>query len=228
MAEADARTFLDRFPTEQLAQRDILHGDTRLLNNRSVTPLIELMAEHSISRLASSGRDWFLDADGTFRNPRSAEATSGNVASLRNPGNVFNEQNASLNPHYAGGQITAAEDVGKLTLGLERHLQRPLRENIGQLELGLAIVDGGIGGTLASRANVSAAPPTVQVLVDQAAEAAATRSSRSAGAYNHFARDLAAAVSDPATPIEGQPAFAPLRGSLNRSPRRYWSTCTLR
>ena len=124
MTEVEARTFLDRFPAEELAARRVLNGDTRLLNNRSVTPLIELMAEHDVSRLVAPGRDWFLDADGTFRNPRSVEATSGNVESLRNPGNVFSEQNTSLNPHYARAQGPDAEDAGDVTFGLERDLQR--------------------------------------------------------------------------------------------------------
>ena len=45
--------------------------------------------------------NWFLDVSGEFRNPRSTEATCGNVEALQNPGDVFNEQNTSINPHYA-------------------------------------------------------------------------------------------------------------------------------
>lgn len=108
MAEVDARAFLERFTAEQLAARGILRGATRLLNNRSVQPLIGLMAEQGVSRLSGLDGRWYLDADGTFQNPRSTEATSGTVASLANSGNVFNEQNTSLNPHYARAPIPAA------------------------------------------------------------------------------------------------------------------------
>ena len=166
MTEVEARTFLDRFPAEELAARRVLNGDTRLLNNRSVTPLIELMAEHDVSRLVAPGRDWFLDADGTFRNPRSVEATSGNVESLRNPGNVFNEQNTSLNPHYARAQGPDAEDAGDVTFGLERDLQRALRENIGQLESGLEVVDGGTERIVdAGRIDITAKAPDGALVV---------------------------------------------------------------
>ena len=53
MAEVDARTFLEPFTAEQLAARGILNGTTRLLNNRSVQPLIGLMTEQGVSRLSA-------------------------------------------------------------------------------------------------------------------------------------------------------------------------------
>ena len=114
-----------------------------LLNNKSVTPLIALMTERGLSRLVSAARDWSLDVNGGFQNPRSLEATAGNVESLQNPGNVFNEQNTSINPHYARGQEPDAESVDEFTFALERDLQKALRENIGQLDPALKIVDGG-------------------------------------------------------------------------------------
>ena len=86
MTETDPREFLDRFPTEELAARGVLNGGTRLLNNRSVAPVIALMTEHGVTRLASASRNWFLDVSGEFRNPRSTEATSGNVEALQKPG----------------------------------------------------------------------------------------------------------------------------------------------
>ena len=143
MTEVDVRAFLKRFSAEELASRGILNGGTYLLNNKSVTPLIELMTERGFSRLVSAARDWSLDVNGEFRNPHSTEATSGNVGSLQNPGNVFNEQNTSINPHYARGQEPNAENADELTFVLERDLQKALRENIGQLDPKLTIVDGG-------------------------------------------------------------------------------------
>lgn len=122
----------------------MLNGGTRLLNNRSVAPVIALMTEHGVTRLASASRNSFLDVSGEFRNPRSTEATSGNVEALQNPGNVFNEQNTSINPHYARSPAAAADEDGEFTFGLERDLQKALRENIEQLEPGLRIIDGGV------------------------------------------------------------------------------------
>ena len=45
MTEVDVRAFLNQFTAEELAARGILNGGTRLLNNKSVTPLIALMTE---------------------------------------------------------------------------------------------------------------------------------------------------------------------------------------
>ena len=61
---------------------------------------------------------------------------------------MFNLTNTILNPHYQG--IGTAAEVEKkldeaeeIIFGLERDLQRVLRRNIEQLELGLEVVDGG-------------------------------------------------------------------------------------
>ena len=47
------------------------------------------------------------------------------------------------NPHYAGRQRPEDDGSGESAFGLERDLQKALRANIGQLETGLKIVDGG-------------------------------------------------------------------------------------
>ena len=166
MTEADVRAFLNQFTAEDLATKGVLNGKTYLLNNKSVTPLTELMNEHGLSRLASAAREWSLDVNGEFRNPRSAEAKSGNVESLRNPGNVFNEQNTSINPHYARGQEPDAESADELTFALERDLQKALRENIGQLDPALKIVDGGSEQSVAAgRIDITAEAPDGALVV---------------------------------------------------------------
>lgn len=152
--EVDVNEFLKQFSAEELASRGILRGGSRLLNNGSVSPLIELMAERGISRLEAPERRWFLTANREFQNPYSMEAKSGRVEELANPGNVFNEQNTSINPHYAGaiGPEIDDEEGGSTqrAFGLERDLQKALRDNIGQLEPGLKIVDGGTEQTVAA------------------------------------------------------------------------------
>ncbi len=166
MTEGDVRAFLNRFPAEELASRGILNGGTHLLNNKSVTPLIEFMTEHGLSRLVSAAKGWSLDVNGEFRNPHSAEATSGNVEGLQNPGNVFNKQNTSINPHYAGGQEPDAESADELTFALERDLQKALRENIGQLDPELTIVDGGSERKVAAgRIDITAEAPDGALVV---------------------------------------------------------------
>lgn len=160
MAE-DVREFLKRFTADELVSRGVLRGGTRLLNNGSVSPLTELMAEHDISRLEASERRWFLTTDGDFQNPLSSEAESGRVEDLYNPGNVFNQQNTSINPHYAGGLgpeiVEGEERPTQRSFGLERDLQKALRDNIEQLEPGLKIVDGGTEQTIeAGRIDITA------------------------------------------------------------------------
>ena len=66
---------------------------------------------------------------------------------MANQGNVFNQQNTSINPHYVGGtgpELDNQDDSDELRFGLERDLQRALRANIEQLEPGLKIIDGGV------------------------------------------------------------------------------------
>ena len=166
MDEVDARTFLERFTADQLAARGILNGATRLLNNRSVQPLIGLMAEQGVSRLSAPERQWCLDADGTFQNPRSTEVTSGSIESLTNLGNVFNEQNTGLNPHYERTSTPADDNDADMTFALERDLQRALRDNIDQLDPGLTIVDGGTERNVpAGRIDITAEAPDGALVV---------------------------------------------------------------
>ncbi len=150
----DIRDFLSQFSVEELAEKAILRGETRVLNYRSVSPLLKLMSDKGITRLEAVDRSWFLSADGEFQNRLSEEAKSGLVSDLNNPGNVFNYQNVALNPHYGGGAGAATEHSGDTTaegdeaaadlkFGLERDLQQALRSNIEQLEPGLRIADEG-------------------------------------------------------------------------------------
>lgn len=160
--EIDVREFLKQFPAGELARRGVLRGDTQMLNNGSVSPLISLMAEHDISRLESTARNWFLISDGEFQNPLSVEAKSGRVEDLDNPGSVFNLQNTSINPHYRGyrrQELDPAEEEGstEFKFSLERDLQRALRTNIEQLEPGLKIIDDGVERTVeAGRIDITA------------------------------------------------------------------------
>ena len=92
------------FRPHDLTNRGILRGSTRQLSALSVWPLIELMTNQSVTRLEARGRNWNLTSDGTFENPLSTEYKSGKVENLRNQGNVFNEQNTSINPSLSGKQ----------------------------------------------------------------------------------------------------------------------------
>ncbi len=145
--EVDVREFLNRFSPDELKNRGVLRGDTQILRSGSVSPLINLMADQKITRLVAPERNWFLTSDGEFQNPLSSEAKSGRVEDLRNPGDIFNFQNTSINPYFRGGKgpelDTVEEDSSELKFGLERDLQKALRANIQQLEPGLKLIDGG-------------------------------------------------------------------------------------
>ncbi len=153
--DMDVVEFLNQFSAEDLAERGILRGETRLLNNRSVSPLLKLMDEQKVQQLHSLKQSWQLTSSGEFANPLSDEAKSGNLDDLDNRGNLFNYQNVSLNPHYGGGGGTStgegaeaggAEDgegAAGLKFGLERDLQKALRNTIAELDPGLTIIDGG-------------------------------------------------------------------------------------
>ena len=95
-----------------------------------------------------------MTTDGEFANPLSDEAKSGSLDELDNPGNLFNYQNVFINPHYGGGagagtgQSDGAgtgedETPAGLKFGLERDLQKALRDNIDQIDSALRIIDGG-------------------------------------------------------------------------------------
>ena len=151
----DIRDFLNQISVEQLVTKGVLRGETRLLNNGSIVPLIDLMNDQGVTRLQAPDREWFLTSDGQFHNPLPTETKSGLVEDLVNRGNVFNEQNNTINPHYvrhARRELIPSEqdtyqlneDPDALKFGLERDLQRALRSNIEQLERGLKIIDEGV------------------------------------------------------------------------------------
>ena len=147
--EIDIREFLKRFSSDELTSRGILRGSTKVLNYGSVFPLLNLMADQEITRLVALERNWFLATDGEFGNPLSTEVKEGRVENLDKRGNVFNEQNTSINPHYirhSSPELDTEEDEegsAELRFGLERDLQKALRANVQQLEPGLKIIDDG-------------------------------------------------------------------------------------
>ena len=152
--EVDVVEFLNQFSSDDLAERGVLRGDTRLLNNRSVSAVLKLMDEKKVTRLHAVERKWHLTSDGEFANPLSDEAKSGSLDELDNPGNLFNYQNVFINPHYGGGAGAGtgqSEGAGTgedeapagLKFGLERDLQKALRAKIAQLDPGLTVIDGG-------------------------------------------------------------------------------------
>ena len=142
----NVRDFLFRFTQEELADREILRGQTYVLNARSVYPLIELMRQHNVEKLDFPDREWFLAIDLGFSNPQSNEDST-SVEQLANKGNVFNEQNVHINPHFirsgTNQQDDESTDTPGVALPLESALQAALRQNIQQLEPDLKIIDGG-------------------------------------------------------------------------------------
>ena len=150
----DIRTFLSRFTVEELVAHGVLRPSPLwgyLLRAASVTPLAELMKNENVSRLEAADRHWFLTSECEFCNPQSIEFTNGDAGQLKNPGNVFNEQNKFINPYFRApddsdvSQIDggSSETAAAFAFSLERDLQSALRGNIEQLESGLKIVDGG-------------------------------------------------------------------------------------
>ncbi len=170
--EQDIREFLESFSVDELEDRGILrlYGSEYQLRATSVEPLIRLMKERNVTQLTAVRRRWHLTSDGVFANPDSGEAKQGRVEDLQNRGNVFNMQNLHINPHFRRTpQQELSEDQQEqrseiprddsnvVKFGLERDLQRALRNNISQLEPGLKVVDGGTERTVeAGRIDVTA------------------------------------------------------------------------
>ena len=161
MTTKNIREFLDSLSVDELKERGILRGPSNQLMGISLDPLNRLMQEHGIERVEYPPSNWFLDIQGNFKNPGSAELKEGKVTDLSNPGSVFNSMNTTLNPHY--GRDTTVEIEKKLEeaeeyiIRLERDLQRVLRNNIEQLEPGLKVVDGGSERTVkAGRIDITA------------------------------------------------------------------------
>jgi len=156
------RDFLLRFTEEELEDRDILRGQDNLLKGTSIDHLIALMKEHNIDKLEFPGRNWFLDVDYNFNNPRSLESAT-NVYQLSMRGEVFRSQNRHINPYFESADEPNDEveslvtEAKTITFGLERDLQAALRANIEQLEHGLRITDGGKERTVeAGRIDITA------------------------------------------------------------------------
>ena len=168
MKAMDIREFLKQFSVDALTSKGILRGSTRQLRSGSVWPLVELMTSQDVTRLEACERNWHLTSDGIFQNPLSSESKSGKAEDLKNPGNVFNEQNTSINPHYKRsiGAELESENSERTSFSLERDLQRALRANIQQLEPGLKIVDGGSERTVqAGRIDITAEDSDGQLVV---------------------------------------------------------------
>jgi len=161
------RDFFLRFTEEELAGRGILRGQTRMLQQVSVAPLIALMNEQKVQKLECQDCTWFLDVERNFSNPNT----------YFYPNSVFEYQNVHLNPCYRGyrqTQATVADyeienlaaEATTITFGLERDLQEALRANIEQLEPGLKILDGGTEQTVpAGKIDITAEDSEGRVVV---------------------------------------------------------------
>ena len=161
--EVGIREFLRGFELVDLVRRRVLRrrADQYLLRRQSVDPLLNLMQEHQVTRLAANDLNWHLDDNGDFSNPGSEDPGGikvGNVSQLTNPGNVFMNQNRYINPHFEGiPPSNGGRNTSFPPLSLERDLQRALRDNIDQLETGLTIIDGGTERTVeAGRIDITA------------------------------------------------------------------------
>ena len=153
MTTLHIKDFLNGFTLDELTDKGVLREGTRLLNNRSIGPLLVLMKEQAVSQLQAPEGGWFLTAQGEFQNPYSMEAKSGRVDSLDKTGNVFYFQNPTINPYYVASlaskpapsvpETDSGEPSDDALFRLESDLQRVLRSNIRQLEAGLTIIDGG-------------------------------------------------------------------------------------
>lgn len=177
----DVRTFLKRFSPEELADRGVLSPDPRfdyLLNHRNVSPLIQLMEEQGISQIEATDRKWYLTTEYEFSNPSSGEIKIGNVNLLSQIGLVFNEQNPHINPYYKSSVVSVDPGIDsndtqgrptepeEIKFGLERDLQRALRDNIKQLDPGLKIFDDGFERTVdAGRIDITAEDDDGQLVV---------------------------------------------------------------
>lgn len=91
---------------DTLFNEGVLRGNGALLTGESLRPLLQLMEAESINEFTSFDGSWFLKANGEFVNPGSDESRSGNISSLRKPGNVFRRQNKSLNPFFKSTPTT--------------------------------------------------------------------------------------------------------------------------
>jgi hypothetical protein len=148
MTTKNVKEFLERFSAEKLKKRGILRGASNMLQGVSVEPFIELMKDSGIQKLEFPPIGWSLDTEHNFSNPFSPELKKGRVQELSKQGSVFTSTNVRINPHYQGASLDpdteeAIEEAGQITFGLEKDLQKNIRQSIEQLEPGLRISDGG-------------------------------------------------------------------------------------
>ncbi|MCH8190249.1 MAG: DUF91 domain-containing protein [Chloroflexi bacterium] len=162
MTTKDIREFLESFTADELKDRGILFGPKNLLMGHGVRALLTLMNEQGVRRVESPAHDWFLDGQGEFKNNKSDERKTGNIADLQKLGSVFNYMNTAINPHFGraneeDGVVVEIEEAVELKFGLERDMQAALRRNIEQLEQGLKVIDGGSERTVeAGRIDITA------------------------------------------------------------------------
>lgn len=130
----DITHFLLENETE-IQKNELLSGATRLLNNRSVPLLLELMKAKGVDKLVGPN-NWYLDVSGNFRNKYSKGKKEGNVFSdLINKGEIFTGQNTHINPYYdnySGNQRKNSSSTnGNITLfeDLEQYFYNSLEED---------------------------------------------------------------------------------------------------
>ena len=101
----DPADFFKEIGYAKLCNRGILNGKRKLLNGKTVAPLIILMKQFGVASLQRDG--WFLDIEYNFRNPRAKDwqfrYEKHNLREVRK-GIVFEGQNKLINPYYRSGQ----------------------------------------------------------------------------------------------------------------------------
>jgi len=106
----DIREFLNQFEIWDLKNIGVLNTSRNLLNSKSVDNLIDLMKQKNVDKLEGP-RDWFLDINYDFCNPKSSLKQYGNLKQDQTRlGVVFDYQNNILNPHYRSFKRTHNED----------------------------------------------------------------------------------------------------------------------
>ena len=120
--------YLNSIGEASLVERKVLRGTTRLLNGRSLLPLLDLLHSGCVDQLEDEDAGWILSADGWFINPKSPAAKQGYGRELENYGDVFWGQNSTINPYYQGPVIRRYVDQHDLVDGLvEADVTRTVR-----------------------------------------------------------------------------------------------------
>lgn len=148
--------FLEEFDAATLLEHGVLRGKaTRQLKGTSIDPLIALMRESGVKKLEYPDNSWYIDLNGNFSNPRSAEITEGNIKDLKLQGTIFSSQNKDINPYYHSPENEKSipeplVEAEKVSLRLEAQLQAFLREHLEDIEKGLHAIDNGTERTVAT------------------------------------------------------------------------------